>query len=197
MCSQQNGGITSAWLTDGSPVRFLDTVKLKTKPSSFLPFLKESYEGLLDPNVFIGYGCIAWEEGGHDTELEWALIFEQPIGEISISEGTPCTLQGMIEGKNLSALLGTHSIPWKPASLSNNVIATLDPDSKELTGGVKTTLGQLQEDLREQKPIASMHLSFPCINGSILPTRTVSSAVLEKFSVDIYKVRAYSLLLFQ
>jgi len=170
----------TAWITDGSTISFSDTHKLNTDVIPTLTTLTEEYEGLVDPSVFIGKGHVSWETGGHDAELEWVLIFEKPLVEINISEETNCILQGMIEGKNLSKLLGEEQIDWEPASLKNNVIATQDNNNASITGGIPTCLGALNG----KAILATMRLSnFTKENGSILPERVVDSTVLEKFPV--------------
>jgi hypothetical protein len=156
-------------------VTFSDTFKLDTKVPPNSIFTKEKYEGLVDRNVFIGSGRIDWEEGGHDAEVEWVLIFDRPITEITFTDNTECTLQGMIEGKNLARLLGDKEIPWEPASIGNNVIATMDITGQEITGGIPNiTLN----DLTRNNSLAIMRLSFEKEDGGILPTREVSSTEL-------------------
>lgn len=172
--------MTTAWITDGSAVTFLDTHKLNVTVPSNAIFKKGYYEGLTDQNVFIRSGSIGWQEGGHDAELEWVLIFDRPITEMTFTDKTECTLQGMIEGKNLAQLLGEGEIPWAPASIGNNVIATMDDTGQEIVGGVeKITLQDLQRD----DILATMRLNFKKEDGGTIPTREVPSTVLKDLPV--------------
>ncbi|WP_319549569.1 hypothetical protein [Desulfogranum marinum] len=171
--------MTTAWITDSSAITFLDTHKTNVTVPSESIFKKNKYEGLTDNQVFIGFARIDWEEGGHDAELEWVLIFDQPITEITFTDKTECTLQGMIEGKNLAKLCGEKEIKWGPASIGNNVIATMDETNQEIAGGKKITFKDLQGD----DVLATMRLSFKKENGEEIQTREVPSTVLKKFPV--------------
>lgn len=167
----------AVWITDGSLPVFSDTHHLTTKTPKQLHLFSSNFEGLIDRQVMIGSGSIPWQQGGHDAELEWALCFDDPLAEIEITEHTPCTLQGMIEGKNLQFLLGEKQIPWSPASIGNNVIASADTSPHDLSGGIRTTIG----DILNQEIQATMRLSFRMENGSMLPERVVDISVLQDF----------------
>lgn len=173
MCNNADRITIKGWITDGSPVVFSDTIRLKTETKKFIGH-RRYFEGLIDDKIMLGTGSIPWEEGGHDAELEWVLLFEKPISKIIIDENTECVLQGMIEGKNLRKLLGTDQIAWAPASIGNNIISTKDGNQGSEISGIKIKL----DDLRKNQILATMKLTYKKEDGEHISERIVQSDVL-------------------
>lgn len=172
--------MVKAWITDGSPVIFDETMKMETEiETSFIEELfSRTYEGIVDEVVQTGEISVPFQKGGHDAELEWALIFEDPLPEIEITPETECRLQGMIEGKNLGKLLGPNRISWLPSSLGNNVLAMTDNNTNPFVSGIKVKL----KDLMARDIIAQMHLTFTPQNDDLpVVARHIPSTLLRNF----------------
>lgn len=165
-----------AWISDGSPVSWSDTIKLdNVKTVDILgSILNQGYEGLLDYNVGIKELTIPWQEGGMDAEAEWVLVFDQSLHEIdNISEDTHCSLEGMIEGKWMKPMLGKGQIEWGPASIGNNVMT--------LEGKIDIKLGNLVSK-KEPFPMYSIVVEFSTASGNLV-THTTSTIDLKKIPI--------------
>ena len=132
------------WITDGSLPVFSDTTRLQTA-HPVLAGLHTRYEGFIDPAVARGSLQVARADAGDVlfVEAEWCVEFPDGVPG-SVDAETPIVLQGLIEGKWMNRLLGTRA--WQPASIGNNVLA--------VGHGIRTTLGELEDDLGGEARIA-------------------------------------------
>jgi hypothetical protein len=123
------------WITDGSLPRFGDTTRLQTShPAAF--GLTAAYEGGVDFHVPVGRAeyRAARLDDAFFAEAEWCVGFpDGPPDEVTAE--TEVVVQGLLEGKWLNRLLGTHA--WRPASIGNNLLAA--------GPGIRTTVGALPE----------------------------------------------------
>jgi len=120
------------WITDGSVPVFSDTERLRTSHRGLLG-LPIRYEGFVDPEVPVGSAEISGEaDDVLCAEAEWCVLLDGVPAEPD--DDAPVVLQGLIEGKWMNRLLGTHA--WRPASIANNVLAA--------GAGIHTTLGALE-----------------------------------------------------
>ena len=85
--------------------------------------LRTRYEGFVDPAVERGSLEVARERAGRRALRRGRVVRRVPrrVAAARSSAETPIVLQGLIEGKWMNRLLGTHA--WQPASIGNNVLA--------------------------------------------------------------------------
>lgn len=155
-----------AWISDGSPVMWRDTIKLEgiRKVAPLGLKLNQNYEGLVDNGVGINQLSIPWQKNGLDAEAEWVLVFEQPLHEINnISADTTCWLEGMIEGKWMRPMVAEGEIDWGPASIGNNVMT--------LERNIHIKLGNLDSKI-EPFPQYSIIVEFITAAGEHVTHRT-------------------------
>lgn len=129
------------WITDGSLPVFSDTHRLRASHRA-LGILRTRYEGFVDPAVACGSATIYGDRPDDVlfVEAEWFVQFPEGIDPYrahpeALTNSTPITLQGMIEGKWFNRLLGTRE--WRPASMGNNLLAQ--------GTGIATTVRALEE----------------------------------------------------
>ncbi len=148
-------GVNTArlWISDGSLVPFDDVVRLRARHRATLG-IPAPYKGAIDPGVMVGAGRIDGERDDDAlfAEAEWCVLFPKGIQPYLQEPGrlmptTPVLMQGLIEGKWLNRLVGTHH--WRPATLGNNLLAEGQ--------GIATTLGEMEAGCQGE-----VIVSYPC-----------------------------------
>lgn len=155
------------WITDGSAPVFSDTRRLKASHRGILG-LPVRYEGFVDPDVPTGSAALTGEpDDVLFVEAEWVVEFPGGIQELAadpdaLDDSTPIVLQGLIEGKWMTRLLGTRA--WQPASVGNNVLGE--------GPGIPTVVGALEGELGGEVVV-----EYTLADGSVRTQRARAAAL--------------------